>query len=54
LRLIKTLSFSILLAVIAISLQVSAFSSVAMAAQEDGKEKKKKKTKLSYRCFYTL
>ena len=55
LKIIKVLFFSVLLAVIAVSLQVTAFSSPAIAAteaQEDGK--KKNKIKLSQRRFYTL
>lgn len=52
----KTLCFSTLLSVFAVSLQVSALSSVAIAAteaQENG-EQKKKNIKLSKRRFFTL
>lgn len=55
-RAFKTLCFSTLLAVIAVSLQVSALSSVAIAAteaQENG-EQKKNNIKLSKRRFFTL
>ncbi len=55
LRTFKTLYFSSLLAFFAISLHVSAFSSVAIAAAKEAVEgEQKNKTKLSERRFYTL
>ncbi len=55
-RITKTLYFSALLGIFAISLQVSAFSFVAVAAAEEAVEgeKKKKIIDLSRRRFYTL
>jgi hypothetical protein len=55
LQLIKVLSISILFPVIAISLQVTAYSSSVLAATESQEAgKKKNKVKLSQRRFYTL
>lgn len=55
-RLLKTIFFSALLSLFAVSLQVPNASTVfaAAAADEEKKAKKKKKVKLSERRFYTM
>ena len=51
----KSFFFSFLLAILLVSFQVSAYSSVAAAATETEEDAEKKpKTKLSQRRFYTL
>lgn len=53
--LIKSLFFSVLLFMFAVTSQISVFSSVAIAATEEPADgKKKKKVKTSQRRFYTL